>query len=122
MLTKYGRKVRSYRNEYGMRLKDMADRLDVSSAYLSAMETGAKSVPDSLIPKIGQLFDLDAKEIEALRALASQSAKELRISLSKRSNQSKELASVFARKFPNMRDVDMKELMRILKKVPDKET
>ena len=122
MLTKYGRKVRSLRNEHGMRLKDMADNLGVSSAYLSAMETGAKRVPDAMVPKIAELFDLDTKETEVLRALASQSAKEVRISLSKRSNQSKELAAVFARKFPNMRDVDMKEMMRVLKKVPDKES
>ena len=46
MLTKFGKKLRALRLENDQRLKDMADKLEVTAAYLSAVENGKRSVPD----------------------------------------------------------------------------
>ena len=49
MLTSIGRFLRKLRIENGEILKDMAEALGVSSAFLSAVENGKKKMPESWI-------------------------------------------------------------------------
>ena len=48
MLTKFGKELRKIRIENDEILKDMADKLNVTAAYLSAVENGNRKVPDAL--------------------------------------------------------------------------
>ena len=53
-----------------MRLKDMASDLGVSSAFLSAVETGAKEIPDDMIEKLINVYNFsDAQQIELFKAV-----------------------------------------------------
>lgn len=52
MLTRFGKKLRTLPLEKDQRLKDMADELGVTAAYLSAVENGKRSVPDLWIGKL----------------------------------------------------------------------
>jgi transcriptional regulator with XRE-family HTH domain len=45
MLTEFGQYLRKIRIDCGDLLKDMADKLGVTSSYLSAVETGKRNVP-----------------------------------------------------------------------------
>ena len=122
MLTAFGKKVRKLRIDKGVRLKDTADFLKVSSAYLSAIETGKKKkVPEKVVEGVAKYFKLKGEEKTELKRLAIKSADEVRISLKGLSEDSIETAAVFARKFPKMKPVDMKALMRVLEKVKVKE-
>lgn len=47
MLTRFGKQLRKLRIDREERLKDMADRLNVTTAYLSAVENGKRTVPDA---------------------------------------------------------------------------
>ena len=46
MLTPFGQIVRKKRIDKFLTLKEMADALGVSSAFLSAVEMGRKAIPD----------------------------------------------------------------------------
>ena len=59
MLTEFGVEVRKLRLEKRMRLKEMAEKLQMSSAFLSAVETGSKRVPAGLPGRISELMKLD---------------------------------------------------------------
>ena len=69
MLDKFGIAVRDIRLTRSLLLYDMAKGLGVSSAELSSIECGRKSVPDWFIPKLEQTYDIGhtyAKILEML--------------------------------------------------------
>ena len=54
-----------------MQLKELAERLNVTPAYLSALETGARGLPNRrFLHQICQIFAIIWDEAEALEALA----------------------------------------------------
>ena len=70
-MTPFGAKLRRMRKERKITLKEMADRLDVSSAYLSALEHGKKGKPTwFLIQRIIAYFNVIWDEAEELQRLA----------------------------------------------------
>lgn len=71
-MTPFGAHVRSLRQSKGVRLKQMAKDLGVSSAYLSALEHGHRGQPaPGMIMQICGYFDLIWDEAEQLKRLAS---------------------------------------------------
>lgn len=48
-LTEFGVALRKLRLDYGERMGDMAERLHISTAYLSAIENGRQSIPHTII-------------------------------------------------------------------------
>ena len=75
-LTPFGREVRKLRIEFGLLLKDMADKLAVSPSWLSALETGRKNVPQGVVEKISKLFSLSKQQADALADAADRSRNE----------------------------------------------
>lgn len=73
-MTPFGVKLRALRAERGLSLRAMATALDVSPAYLSALEHGKRGAPSlALIQHICALFGLyweDAEELEHLAAIS----------------------------------------------------
>jgi transcriptional regulator with XRE-family HTH domain len=73
-MTPFGRKMRALRTARGITLQQMAAELQLSPAYLSALEHGRRSRPSPmLVLQICQYFHLiweDADEIERLAALS----------------------------------------------------
>ena len=47
MITPFGKSLRNIRMDRGMLLKDMAQDLDVTSSYLSAVEVGKRNVSEN---------------------------------------------------------------------------
>ena len=73
-MTPFGAKVRQLRAARGVTLKQMAAALQVSSAYLSALEHGKKGRPTvGLIHQICQYFDMIWDDAEDLKKLAKHS-------------------------------------------------
>jgi len=58
-ITAFGRIVRHRRVDLGMTLGRMADALQVSSAFLSAVELGRSSVPEGWADKLKDILLLD---------------------------------------------------------------
>ena len=73
-MTPFGAKIRQLRADRGVTLKQMATALQVSSAYLSALEHGKKGRPTvGLIHQICQYFGLIWDDAEDLKKLAKHS-------------------------------------------------
>ena len=51
--------LRHLRVDKGISLKEMAEQLGVSSAFLSAIENGKKQMPENLMKKICEIFKID---------------------------------------------------------------
>ena len=104
MLSPFGKEVRKMRIEHKdtPNLKDMAEALDVSSAYLSAVETGKKPASSALVEKIADYFNVSARQRTELHQLASKSAKFVQLQLTGANSKSRELATAFARRFPGL--------------------
>jgi transcriptional regulator with XRE-family HTH domain len=70
-MTPLGARLRKMRAERGIRLKDMAEGLNVSSAYLSALEHGHRGKPSwYLLQRIIAYFNVIWDEAEELQRLA----------------------------------------------------
>lgn len=70
-MTPFGARIRDLRRQRGITLKDMAAALDVSAAYLSALEHGKRGRPGpGLVMAICGYFGLIWDEAEALKRLA----------------------------------------------------
>jgi len=70
-MTPFGARLRALRSVHGMTLKQLAARLQVSAAYVSALEHGKRGAPSSgLVHQVCDVFGLIWDEAEELSALA----------------------------------------------------
>lgn len=78
-LTDFGKTVRKARLDANETLATMAESLDVSPAFLSAMETGRKKIPDEWVEKITTFFKDHGINVEKLGVYADISNKSVSI-------------------------------------------
>ena len=70
-MTPLGAKIRQLREERGISLKQMAEALNISSAYLSALEHGHRGKPTGfLLHRMIAFFNVIWDEAEELQRLA----------------------------------------------------
>ena len=70
-MTPFGARLRSLRSDRGMTQKAFAARLEVSAAYLSALEHGRRGAPSpGLVHQVCDVFGLIWDEAEELAELA----------------------------------------------------
>ncbi len=67
MRTPFGKALRDLREEKSLKLIDVAAAIGVSSAFISAIETGRKPIPDGFLSKVRRGLNLSKKEEEVLR-------------------------------------------------------
>lgn len=115
-ITKFGEYARDLRIEEEENLKDMADKLGVSSAFLSAVENGKKKVPKSWYEKISNQYHLTLEKKEKLKSAIDSVTNEVVLNLEKLTPQKKEFALVFARSFEELTDEERKKIQGILSK------
>jgi len=70
-LTEFGGAVRKARIDARVTLKDMAEELEVTPAFLSGLEVGRKKVPAEWVRKIEAFFKKRKVDIPPLQPLAS---------------------------------------------------
>jgi len=78
-LTDFGKAVRKARLDADETLATMAKSLSVSPAFLSAMETGRKKIPDEWVEKITTFFKHHGVNVEKLGVYADISNKSVSI-------------------------------------------
>jgi len=70
-VTPFGARLRALRAERGITLKHLAEGLQVSAAYLSALEHGKRGAPSAgLVHQVNEFFGLIWDEAEDLAKLA----------------------------------------------------
>jgi transcriptional regulator with XRE-family HTH domain len=92
----------------------MADKLGVTSSYLSAVETGKRNIPDGWVEKIAQFYGLDMLEQDALQAAATNSVRAVTMDLSNMVPKRRETALLFARKFDDVDDSAIETIRKLL--------
>lgn len=111
MLTPFGIAARKLRLDKGMRLLDLAHRMRCSAAFISAIETGRKQIPDGYVARVGRAMELSATDLRNLERAADQTRTDIR--LNKMPAAQRELVAAFARKLDDI----PADLMKALKKV-----
>jgi transcriptional regulator with XRE-family HTH domain len=116
MLTEFGKEIRKLRIDLGITLFEMARSTGVSSAFLSAMENGKKSVPDEYVDVLAEQYEHVRNAKAFFLRLADQTKKEVRINLAESNNSANELATAFARNFSELSDEQVAKIKSILNK------
>ncbi|TRW48911.1 helix-turn-helix transcriptional regulator [Aliidiomarina halalkaliphila] len=115
MLTPLGKEIRKRRIDVGISLRGMAERMGVSAAYLSALETGKKSVAESTLNQIANaLEDQDGSFFELIRKRNEYSKPKIELTLQGSSDRAREAAVIFARRFNGMEDDEFDELIEFI--------
>ena len=116
MLTNFGKTLRKIRIDHNELLKDMAKRLNVTVAYLSAVENGKREVADNWIDVIADSYKLSSIEKAELQKYAYEDKDSLKISFASIESEEKELALAFARSFKTLSDTERQELLNMFNK------
>lgn len=119
-MTPFGAKVRALRDARGIQLKQMAADLNLSSAYLSALEHGNRGKPaPGLVMQIAGYFGLIWDEAEELKTLADLSHPKVTIDTAGMSPQKTELANRLAQAIERLPDESVGDILSILRSSPE---
>ncbi|MCF0217153.1 MAG: helix-turn-helix domain-containing protein [Fibrobacteraceae bacterium] len=116
MLTELGKFLRKLRIDANLYLKDMAESLGVTSAFLSAVENGNRKMPESWKECLPKKFNLNDDARNDFFDAVEKSSKEVSISLEDVSEKNRDLAISFARTFPNLDEQTVDRIQRLLNK------
>lgn len=121
MITQLGKFLRKLRIDRGEILKNMADKLDVSPAFLSAVENGKKKMPSSWNSKICILYQLDMSAKQDFTKAIAETEDTITMSMEQLAIPQKEIAISFARQFPELSEEEMRIINSVLKEGKDGE-
>jgi transcriptional regulator with XRE-family HTH domain len=114
-VTPFGDRMRKLRSERGITLKEMAEALGVSSAYLSALEHGKRGRPGwHLIQRILAYFNIIWDEADEVVRLARISHPRITIDTSGLDPKATELANRLADEIGKLDAITLDELLAIL--------
>lgn len=94
--TKYVRKLRIDNDEY---LKDMAEKIGTSASYLSAVETGVRTIPSGWEYMIIKAYNLNGEQQEELKKAILYSQPKMKIDITNKSNKDRDLICKFIDRF-----------------------
>lgn len=113
-MTPFGKYMRNLRLDKGMMLKECAEQLEVTSAYLSALEHGKKGLPNAkFLERIVIAMKLDSAQEAALRDSVKDSDTRFEIS-AKATPMAFETANAFARRLPSLSELQLLRIKDIL--------
>ncbi len=115
-MTPFGRRIRELRAEHGVTLKDMAEAVGVSSAYLSALEHGRRSRPSwYLVQRMITYFNLIWDEAEELVRLANRSHPRITIDTAGLAPEATELAHLLSERIADLDHDRLQALIHMLR-------
>lgn len=116
-MTPFGAKLRQIRQERGLSLKQMAQQLNVSSAYISALEHGHRGKPNFfMVQRIITLFNVIWDEAEELQRLAELSDPRVTIYTAGLDPKATELANELAKRISMLGETALEHMLATLKK------
>ena len=122
MISKFGKCIRNIREQENDSLRQMAIKLGISAAFLSAMEVGRKAIPLEYADKIANEYNLDIDEKNRLVDSIYKTNEKVPLELSKMSEAQKNVSLLFARRINNADDDLIKKLQEVLMNDKDKST
>ncbi|MAM95882.1 helix-turn-helix transcriptional regulator [Parvibaculum sp.] len=114
-MTPFGRKLRELRAARGLTMKEMAEALRVTPAYLSALEHGKRGRPSwRLVQAIIGYFNVIWDEAEELERLARLSHPRIVLDTSDLAPQATELANRLAEEIAGLGQAEIAEMLALL--------
>ncbi len=118
-MTPFGVKLRQIRAERGMTLKQMAESLGVSPAYLSALEHGRRGRPaHPMVVAICALLNIIWDDADELLRLARLSHPRVTVDTQGLSAPATELANLLAERIRKLAPPEIERMLAILKSAP----
>jgi transcriptional regulator with XRE-family HTH domain len=114
MVTDFGKICRKIRIDNGEVLKDMAAKLNVTTAYLSAVEIGKRNVPQGWIDLIKNEYRLSDRHYQQLQNSLYEIKKYVKIDLEQQSETDRELILEFHKNIKNLSDREKSDILSIL--------
>ena len=115
-MTPFGNKVRELRKARGITMKQMAADLDISQAYLSALEHGHRGLPSpALVVQICEYFHLIWDDFEEIHRIAGVSHPRVIVDTRGLDARKTELANLLAERIKDLSDADTADLLIRLK-------
>jgi transcriptional regulator with XRE-family HTH domain len=115
-VTPFGNKVRELRKARGITMKQMAADLDISQAYLSALEHGHRGLPSpALVVQICEYFHLIWDDFEEVHRIAGVSHPRVIVDTRGLDARKTELANLLAERIAGLGDADTEDLLKRLK-------
>lgn len=112
-LTEFGKFIRKYRIDHNILLKQMADKLEVSSAFLSAVETGVKAIPMNFEEKILAQFSFSDDERHGLFQSVDSSRTQATIQVPN-NKLDQQVLGAFCRQFDSLSKEQKKKIIDVL--------
>lgn len=113
-VTQLGKLIRKLRIDQGTTLRKMAETLDISSAYLSAIELGKRAVPNDFLSKLKENYKLSDLEYKNLKDSVESFSSTFTVNLQGANTQQKDVFVEFARMLDNLDSKDLKKINSIL--------
>lgn len=118
-MTPFGAKVRELREQRGVTLKQLAGALEISPAYLSALEHGHRGRPTpALLVQICEYFHLIWDDYEEMHRLAHLSHPRVQVDTSGLSPGATELANLLADRIHGLDEQTVAAALKLLKAAP----
>lgn len=115
-VTEYGKQLRHLRLDLSELLGTMAEKLGLSPAYLSSIETGSRSIPVDLSSKVIEVYNLSQDSAESLLKAEADTNQSLTINLEGASNEQIEATVMFARHIKNMTVKELRSFFDTIEK------
>ncbi len=116
MVTEFGKYCRKLRIDKGILLKDMAEKLEVTSAYLSAVENGKRNIPQAWFDKISSVYSLNGEQKKELSIVIEESNMRISDLFSKVDREKQEIILTFARKCNSLDKETINRINKMLSK------
>ncbi len=114
-MTPFGEKLRSLRKSKNISQKSMAAALNVSAAYLSALEHGNRGKPQwSIVQRVITYFNVIWDDAEELQYLASISDPKVNLDTAELSADATKFANLLANNMADLEEDDIQEFLYLL--------
>ncbi len=114
MATETGKFLRKLRIDKSEKQKDMADRLDVSVSFLSAVETGKKNMPALWEKRICDIYELTGKQKHEFMDAVAKTKQTVEIRLTDLGSAKLETVMLFAEKIGKISDEQAEKIRKII--------
>ena len=114
MVTQLGKILRIIRINTGDSMRVMAQKLDMSVSYLSAIENNKRNIPSDFEDKIISKYELSEKDKTNLRYAITQTAKNMKVNITELSEKKKKL--LYAISKDELDDATIDKLCAIVEK------
>ncbi|GAA0861784.1 transcriptional regulator [Paraclostridium tenue] len=113
-LTPFGKFTRKLRVDNEELLKDMANNLNVTVSYLSAVEIGKRNIPKKWESILADKYNLNLAQKQELEDSIFSSSKIIKLDTSDLEENKKDLVYALARKLKDLDEEDVSNIKNIL--------